>query len=84
VLEDGVVGDGYGQPTDGMVEALQLAASRDAIVLDPVYTGKAMAGLIADIRAGRFRPDDVVVFLHTGGAPALFTYPDAFPIHWGE
>lgn len=84
VLEDGVVGEGYGLPTAGMVEALQLAASRDAIVLDPVYTGKAMAGLIAGIRAGRFRPDDVVVFLHTGGAPALFTYPDAFPIHWGE
>jgi 1-aminocyclopropane-1-carboxylate deaminase/D-cysteine desulfhydrase-like pyridoxal-dependent ACC family enzyme len=84
VLEDGVVGDGYGLPTDGMVEALQLAASRDAIVLDPVYSGKAMAGLIAGIRAGRFRPDDVVVFLHTGGTPALFTYPDAFPIHWGE
>lgn len=84
VLEDGVVGDGYGQPTEGMVEALQLAASRDAIVLDPVYSGKAMAGLIAGIRAGRFRPDDAVVFLHTGGTPALFTYPDAFPIHWGE
>ncbi|MDR6290602.1 D-cysteine desulfhydrase family pyridoxal phosphate-dependent enzyme [Inquilinus ginsengisoli] len=84
VLEDGVVGEGYGLPTDGMVEALRLAAAQEALLLDPVYTGKAMAGLIAGIRAGRFRPDDVVVFLHTGGAPSLFAYPDAFPIHWGE
>jgi D-cysteine desulfhydrase family pyridoxal phosphate-dependent enzyme len=84
VLEDGVVGEGYGQPTDGMVEALRLAAAQEALLLDPVYTGKAMAGLIAGIRAGRFRPDDAVVFLHTGGAPSLFAYPDAFPIHWGE
>ena len=84
VLEDGVIGEGYGQPTDGMVEALRLAAAQEALLLDPVYTGKAMAGLIAGIRAGRFGPDDSVVFLHTGGTPALFTYPDAFPIHWGE
>jgi L-cysteate sulfo-lyase len=84
VLEDGVIGEGYGQPTDGMVEALRLAAAQEALLLDPVYSGKAMAGLIAGIRTGRFRPDDAVVFLHTGGAPSLFAYPDAFPIHWGE
>jgi len=84
VLEDGVVGEGYGLPTPGMVEAVRLAAAQEALLLDPVYTGKAMAGLIAGIRAGRFGPDDSVVFLHTGGAPSLFAYPDAFPIHWGE
>ena len=84
VLEDGVIGEGYGQPTEGMAEAVRLAATQEALLLDPVYSGKAMAGVIADIRAGRFRPDDAVVFLHTGGAPSLFAYPDAFPIHWGE
>jgi L-cysteate sulfo-lyase len=84
MLEDGVIGEGYGQPTEGMAEAVRLAATQEALLLDPVYSGKAMAGVIADIRAGRFRPDDAVVFLHTGGAPSLFAYPDAFPIHWGE
>lgn len=83
-LEDGVVGEGYGLPTPGMVEALQLVARHEGLVLDPVYAGKAMAGLIAGIRAGRYGRDDVVVFLHTGGAPSLFAYPDAFPVHWGE
>jgi L-cysteate sulfo-lyase len=43
-----------------------------------------MAGLIAAVRAGRYRSDDVVVFLHTGGAPGLFAYPDSFPVRCGE
>jgi D-cysteine desulfhydrase family pyridoxal phosphate-dependent enzyme len=84
VLEDGVVGPGYGLPTEEMVEAVRLTALQEALLLDPVYSGKAMAGVIAGIRAGRFGADDTVVFLHTGGSPALFAYPDAFPIHWGE
>jgi 1-aminocyclopropane-1-carboxylate deaminase/D-cysteine desulfhydrase-like pyridoxal-dependent ACC family enzyme len=71
-LEDGVVGQGSGLPTPEMAEAVRLAASQEGLVLDPVYTGKAMAGLIAGVRAGRFRPGDVVIFLHTGGAPGLF------------
>jgi 1-aminocyclopropane-1-carboxylate deaminase/D-cysteine desulfhydrase-like pyridoxal-dependent ACC family enzyme len=61
-----------------MVEAVQMLARSEAILLDPVYTGKAMAGLIALVRAGRWRSGERVLFLHTGGAPALFAYEDAF------
>ena len=61
----------YGSFTDGCREALHLAARLEGLVLDPVYTGKAMAGLVAACREGTV-PDDPVVFLHTGGLPALF------------
>jgi D-cysteine desulfhydrase family pyridoxal phosphate-dependent enzyme len=80
LLEDGVVGQGYGLPTTAMAEAVRLAASQEGLVLDPVYTGKAMAGLIAGVRAGRYQSGDVVIFLHTGGTPGLFAYPDSFPV----
>ena len=53
-----------------------MAARADGILLDPVYTGKAMAGLIDLVRQGRFVRGETVVFLHTGGAPALFAYPE--------
>jgi D-cysteine desulfhydrase family pyridoxal phosphate-dependent enzyme len=65
-------GDAYGAPTDACREALDLAARLEGIVLDPVYTGKAMAGLIAAVREGRIGRDQRVVFLHTGGMPAIF------------
>ena len=65
-------GDGYGDPTDDCREALDLAARLEGLVLDPVYSGKAMAGLIAARRDGRIERDTNVVFLHTGGMPALF------------
>jgi len=65
-------GDGYGAPTDECREALDLAARLEGLVLDPVYSGKAMAGLIAARRDGRIERDTQVVFLHTGGMPALF------------
>jgi D-cysteine desulfhydrase family pyridoxal phosphate-dependent enzyme len=80
LLEDGVVGQGYGLPTTAMAEAVRLAASQEGLVLDPVYTGKAMAGLIAGVRAGHYQSGDVVIFLHTGGTPGLFAYPDSFPV----
>ena len=67
------VGEGYGLVDAAVIEALKLAARTDAIVLDPVYTGKAMKGLIALARAGRFE-NETVVFLHTGGAQGLFGY----------
>jgi D-cysteine desulfhydrase family pyridoxal phosphate-dependent enzyme len=73
-VDDGFVGPGYGYPTEATWEAIQLAAFDDAVLLDPVYTGKAMAGLIARAREGQLGRDDVVVFLHTGGSPALFAY----------
>ena len=72
------VGDGYGIPTESMVEAVTLLAQQEGILLDPVYSGKGMAGLIDLVRKGHFKEGENVVFLHTGGAVALFGYPDAF------
>jgi len=72
VVLDDYVGPGYAVPTDGMREALVLVARTEGILLDPVYTGKAMAGLIDLIRKGSFKENEAVVFLHTGGVPALF------------
>jgi L-cysteate sulfo-lyase len=62
------------------LEAIKLAGSLEALPLDPVYTGKGLAGLIAMIRAHRWAKDDDVVFLHTGGAPSLFAYCSALDI----
>lgn len=70
------VGPGYGQPTPGMAEAVMLLARLEGILLDPVYSGKGMAGLIDLIRKGRFGKDENVVFLHTGGSVGLFGYRD--------
>ena len=71
---DDYVGAGYSVPTDEMVEAVQLLARTEGILLDPVYTGKAMSGLIGLIRKGHFKKDDNVLFIHTGGSPALYAY----------
>jgi len=71
-VDDAFVGEGYGIPTPASREALELAARTEALFLDPTYTAKAMAGLIAHVRAGRFRPDQTVLFWHTGGLPGLF------------
>ncbi len=72
------VGAGYGIPTDSMIEAVKLFARTEAVLLDPVYSGKAAAGLIGLARAGRWTADDNVVFVHTGGAVGLFAYQSAF------
>lgn len=78
VVEPGYAGPGYGVPTRDMVAAVTLTAAAEGLVLDPVYTGKAMAGLMGLIRTGRLSPEDTVVFLHTGGSPALFAYRSEF------
>lgn len=78
ILEDGFLGEAYGLPTDGMIEAVEIVARAEGILLDPVYTGKGMAGLIALIRQKRFRADETIVFLHTGGMPGLFAYNEEF------
>ena len=78
VANSDYVGQEYGLPTQSMVEAVRLLAEQEGILLDPVYTGKGMAGLIDLVRAGRFEKDCDVVFLHTGGSFGLFGYPDAF------
>lgn len=75
---DDWVGPGYSLPTPEMAEAVRMTASLEGILLDPVYTGKAMAGLIGLARQGRFGKTEKVLFLHTGGAPALYVYQDAF------
>ena len=74
----GYGGPGYGLPTPEMRRAVELAARREGLLLDPVYSGKAMAGLIGLIAEGRFGPDERVVFLHSGGTPALFAYRSVF------
>lgn len=76
VTDQRFIGEGYGIPTDASLEAIRLLARSEAILLDPCYTGKAMAGLIDDVRGGAIPPTETVVFLHTGGAPALFAQPD--------
>jgi L-cysteate sulfo-lyase len=68
------VGEGYGIPTEGMGEAVQMLAQTEGILLDPVYSGKAMAGLIDLIRTRKIGADKTIVFLHTGGAVGLFGY----------
>ena len=72
VVLDQYVGKGYGAPTAAMKEAVLLTARSEGVLLDPVYTGKAMSGLIDRVRAGDYGKDDIVVLLHTGGIPALF------------
>lgn len=72
IVDDSFVGDGYGAPTAASIEALELTARTEGIVLDPVYTAKAMAGLISRARAGAWRADDTVLFWHTGGVPGFF------------
>ncbi len=74
---DAFIGPGYGIPSDQGLDAMRLAARTDAILLDPVYTGKAMAGLIDAARRGELANADTVIFLHTGGLPANFAYRDA-------
>ena len=78
VANSDYVGPGYGQPTDSMREAVTMLAQTEAILLDPVYSGKGMAGLIDLIRRGHFKEGENVVFLHTGGAVALFAYQTLF------
>ncbi|CAM3615358.1 D-cysteine desulfhydrase [Bordetella sputigena] len=78
LVDAGHVGAGYGVPTEGMIEAVRLTAELEGILLDPVYSGKGMAGLIAQIRAGKYSDDQNLVFVHTGGSAALFAYRSTF------
>ena len=76
ILYTDYVGKGYAIPSDAGVEAIKLLARHEGIFVDPVYTGKAMAGMIDLIRRGTFDKDETVLFLHTGGLPALFAQGD--------
>ncbi len=75
-LYDDYVGQGYGIPTKECIEAIRVVAQTEAIFLDPVYTGKAMAGLIDLINKGHFTKEDTVLFIHTGGVAADFAYSE--------
>ncbi|WP_435198205.1 D-cysteine desulfhydrase [Janibacter sp. GS2] len=76
-VDDGYVGPGYSLPTREMTAAIQTFARLEGILLDPVYTGKTAAGLIGLVQQGHFATDSNVLFIHTGGSPALYAYPDA-------
>ena len=76
-VSDAVLAPGYGRLNDGVREAIALAARHEGLLLDPVYTGRAMAGLIDHVRAGRIAPGSRVLFVHTGGQPALFAYAES-------
>lgn len=78
VCYDQYVGPGYSLPTESMVEAVSILAKTEAILLDPVYSGKAMAGMIDLVRKGVFSKGQKILFLHTGGSPALYAYLDTF------
>ena len=73
---DDYVGPGYSIPTEEMAEAVRIFARKEGILLDPVYTGKAAAGLLDLIQKGHFKKGEKVVFLHTGGSPGLYAYQD--------
>lgn len=77
-LDGAHVGERYGMPTDAMRKAVKLVARTEGVLLDPVYTGKGMAGFIAQVIAGKHADRQAAVFLHTGGMPGLFAYEDEF------
>jgi len=73
---DDQVGEGYGIPTPQCIEAISLLARNEGVLTDPVYTGKALAGMVQDLRQGKYGSKDAVIFLHTGGVPADFAYTE--------
>lgn len=73
---DEYVGDQYGQATPETQEAIRLLARTEGVFTDPVYTGKALAGLIGEVRNGNVDKDETVVFVHTGGTPIIFAYDE--------
>ena len=76
VAYDGYLGGGYAVMGEPEREAIRLMARHEGILLDPVYTGRAMAGLIDLVRRGEIGKDETVLFWHTGGSPALYAYAD--------
>jgi len=78
IIDDAHLGEGYGIPTDGMREAVRTLASSEGLLLDPVYGGKAFAGLLHDVKAGRYRRGQRLLFVMTGGLPGFFAYRSAF------
>jgi D-cysteine desulfhydrase family pyridoxal phosphate-dependent enzyme len=84
VVVEGYAAPGYGLPNPAMIEAVRLVARLEGILLDPVYSGKAMAALIDMVRREVIGADETIVFVHSGGMPALFAYTSAFEGEDGE
>lgn len=80
VADCNYIGPGYGRPTEAMNEAVLLLARTEGLLFDPVYSGKALAGMIDYVRQGRFEKGERIVFLHTGGAAGLFAYGDTLDL----
>ena len=80
-LDDGQRGDAYGVPTPAALDAIRIAAAAEALMFNPVYTGKAFAALLADVARGAVTPGSTVVFINTGGDPLLFAYADDLAAH---
>ena len=77
-ISDSQLGDGYGLPTKAMLEAVRLLARKEGLLLDPVYSGKAFAGMLAAINAGEIDNNEAVLFVMSGGTPGLYAYESAF------
>lgn len=77
IVEERFAGESYGKATPGVIEAIRLCGEEEGLLLDPVYSGKAMHGLLTWLAEGKLSAQDQVVFLHTGGAPNLFTQADS-------
>ena len=75
------LGSGYGDPTEATLDAIMRVAETEGILLDPVYSGKTMSGLLDHVASGVVAPGSTVVMVHTGGVPALFAYHEAIEAH---
>lgn len=80
-IYDEFIGREYGDPTEASLDAIQLMAETEGILLDPVYSGKMMSGFLAHYAAGRWSPGSHVLLLHSGGTPALFAYHEEIKAH---
>jgi len=74
LVDDAVLAPGYGQLNDQVIKAMSDSAQLEALLLDPVYSGRTMAGLISLVHSGRIRAGETVLFIHTGGLASLFAY----------
>ena len=77
------IGEGYGIPTEAVIEAVYMLGRLEGLMVDPNYTGTAMSGLIDQIRKGNVDKDETVVFLHTGGLPAIYTFAEELAAYEG-
>lgn len=81
LLTDAMVGEGYGTPPGESLDAVYLAARTEGLILDPIYTGRALAALRRAVRQGAIWDGETPVFLHTGGAPNVFAHAEALSAH---